>query len=365
MQCRDGSGEPIMPTMQRPRDIATITLSVLAIFLLMAAAVWVLRPFIPATVWAAMIVITTWPTMLAIQRRLWGRRSLAVLAMTIILLLVVLGPLCLAIYTIVDHLDELLQRLKMLANFKPGPIPQWLAALPLVGKHAVEMWNQVASTDAAARQEQLMLYLANFKGWFVTAIGSTGALVVQLLLTTVISAIMYAGGESAAQAVRQFFLRLAGERGEKVVLLAARAIRGVALGVGVTAVVQSVLGGIGLAIAGVPFAGLLTAIMFVLCIAQVGPILVLVPAVIWVYSTGETGWGTFLLVWAIVVGSLDNFLRPILIRRGADLPLLLIFAGVIGGLIGFGLVGIFIGPVALAVAYTLIGDWIAERPSAA
>ncbi len=354
-----------MSTIERPRDIATVTLSVLSIGLLIAAAFWVLQPFIPATVWAAMIVITTWPTMLAIQRHLWGRRSLAVVAMTIILLLVVLGPICLAIYTIITHVDDLVERVKALEGFKLGPIPAWLASLPLVGKRAGEMWQHVATSDAATWQRQLAPYLATFRNWFLAALGSTGALLVQLLLTTVLSAIMYAGGEAAALAVRRFFVRLAGDRGDRVVLLAASSIRAVALGVGVTAIVQSLLGGIGLAIAGVPFTGLLTAIMFVLCIAQVGPILVLVPAVVWVYWTGATGWGTFLLVWSIAVGSLDNILRPILIKRGADLPLLLIFAGVIGGLIAFGLVGIFIGPVALAVAYTLLGEWIAEGEHAA
>jgi len=118
-----------------------------------------------------------------------------------------------------------------------------------------------------------------------------------------------------------------------------------------------VLGGIGLAIAGVPYAGLLTVVMFMFCLAQLGPTLVLVPAVVWLYWSGATGWGTFLLVVTVVVGTLYNFLRPMLIRMGADLPLLLIFAGVIGGLLAFGLVGIFVGPVVLAVAYTLLQAW--------
>ena len=131
-----------------------------------------------------------------------------------------------------------------------------------------------------------------------------------------------------------------------------------ALGVGVTAIVQAVVGGIGLAIAGVPFAALLTAVMFMFCIVQIGPTLVLAPAVIWVFWSGSTGWGIFLLIWTLVVGTMDNFLRPWLIKRGADLPLLLIFAGVIGGLLGFGLVGIFVGPVMLAVSYTLMVAWL-------
>ena len=140
--------------------------------------------------------------------------------------------------------------------------------------------------------------------------------------------------------------------------LAGQAIRGVALGIVVTALVQTVLAGIGMWIAGIPFAGLLTAAVLLLCIAQIGPVIVLLPATIWLFYTDQTGWGTALLVWTVVVGSLDNILRPILIRRGANLPLLLIFAGVIGGLIAFGIVGLFVGPVMLAVAYTLLSEWM-------
>jgi predicted PurR-regulated permease PerM len=124
--------------------------------------------------------------------------------------------------------------------------------------------------------------------------------------------------------------------------------------------VQTVLGGIGLAIAGVPFAALLSAVMLMLCIAQLGPGLILFPAVGWMFWTGDTGWGIFLLVWSLVVVTLDNVLRPVLIKKGADLPLLLIFAGVIGGMLGFGLIGLFIGPVVLAVTYTLLESWIAD-----
>jgi predicted PurR-regulated permease PerM len=158
--------------------------------------------------------------------------------------------------------------------------------------------------------------------------------------------------------VRRFTRRLAGQQGDDVTVLAARAIRGVALGVVGTALIQSLLGGIGLAVSGVPAAAVLTAIMFILCIAQLGPVLVLIPAVIWLYWSGQNLWGTVLLAFTIVAATLDNFLRPLLIKKGADLPLLLIFAGVIGGLIAFGIIGLFIGPVVLAVTYTLLGAWL-------
>jgi predicted PurR-regulated permease PerM len=133
----------------------------------------------------------------------------------------------------------------------------------------------------------------------------------------------------------------------------------------VTALVQTALVGLGLWVCGVPHPGLLTAVTFVLCIAQLGPIFVLLPAVIWMYANASAGWATALLIWSIPVGLLDNFLKPILISRGVDLPILLIFAGVIGGLIAFGVIGLFLGPVILAVTYKSLGTWIAEKPAPA
>ena len=141
--------------------------------------------------------------------------------------------------------------------------------------------------------------------------------------------------------------------------LAGQAIRAVALGIIVTALAQSALAGIGLAVAGVPYAAVLTALAFLLCIAQIGPGLVLIPAIAWLYWKDATVAATLLLIWSVGVILLDNFLRPILIRRGADLPLLLIMAGVIGGLFAFGVLGLFVGPVVLAVTYTLLNAWIA------
>ena len=141
-------------------------------------------------------------------------------------------------------------------------------------------------------------------------------------------------------------------------MLSAAAIRSVALGIVGTAIIQSVLGGLGLIVAGVPAVTLLIAVMMMLCIAQVGPGLVLFPSVIWLYWSGESTWATILLVWSILVAISDNFLRPLLIKRGANLPIILIITGVIGGLVTFGIIGLFIGPVVLAVTYTLLLAWI-------
>jgi predicted PurR-regulated permease PerM len=174
---------------------------------------------------------------------------------------------------------------------------------------------------------------------------------------------MYARGEAASEALLKFGRRLAGEHGDHVIRLAGQAIRGVALGVVVTACAQAALAGLGLVLAGVPFAPVLTAVALVLCIAQVGPFLVLGPSVGWLFWSGATGPGTLLLIWTVVVVAMDNVLRPILMTKGGDLPMLLMFSGVIGGLLAFGLIGIFVGPVVLAISYTLLRAWIAAVPT--
>lgn len=341
-------------------DLVRTTLGVLFLGGLILSSFWILRPFIGAAIWATMLVVSTWPVMKWFEARLWHRRSLAVLVMSALLLLLFFVPLTLAIGTIVSHSDEIAVRAKALVAAPPPHLPEWVQRLPFVGERAVNAWEDAIAAGATGLVAKLMPYADNIAKWLVSQAGSIGFLLFQFLLTVIISALMYAGGESAALAVHRFGRRLAGHNGENAVTLAGQAIRGVALGVGVTAVVQAGLGGIGLAIAGIPFAGLLTAVVLMFCIAQVGPALIMFPAVAWLYWTGENGWGTFLLIWSTVVSTMDNFLRPALIKRGADLPLLLIFSGVIGGLIGFGLVGIFVGPVLLAVAYTLLDSWVGD-----
>jgi predicted PurR-regulated permease PerM len=341
-------------------EVARTTLAVIFIGLLILGSLWVLRPFLGAVIWATMVVVATWPALRWLEQRLWGWRWLAAALMTTSLLLIFVVPLTLAIVTIVMESDRLVGWVRGLSGWQLPPPPDFVAGLPFAGEHLAAAWAQVAALGSQGILARLAPYASDIVRWFVAEVGGVGFLVLQFLVTVVLAALMYVGGEQAAATVRRFGRRLAGDRGDNTIVLAGQAIRAVALGVGVTAIVQSVLGGIGLAIAGVPFASLLTAVMFMLCIAQLGPTLVLVPAVIWVFWSGDTGWGIFLLLWTAVVGTMDNFLRPILIRRGADLPLLLILAGVIGGLLSFGLVGIFVGPVLLAVAYKLLGEWIAE-----
>jgi len=340
------------------RDIARGVLGVLFIVALIGSSIWILRPFLGAVVWATTIVVATWPLMISAQAWLLNKRALAVALMTILLLCILVVPLTFAIGTIVANVDEIVEWTKSLSDFKSPSQPEWVANIPLVGAKAVELWERVAAAGVQDLAVRTAPYAGSFIKWFATQLGSVGVLLVEFLLTVILAAAMYANGEIATQRLVRFGRRLAGQGGENAVHLAGQTIRGVALGVVVTALAQTVFAGLGLMIAGVPFAGVLTGAMLLLSIAQIGVVPVLGIAVGWLYWSGASGWGTFLLVWTIFAGAMDNFLRPILIRKGADLPLLLVFAGVVGGLLAFGLIGIFVGPVVLAVADALLTAWI-------
>lgn len=346
-------------------DIPRTVLTVLFIGGLIGTAVWILKPFLGAGIWAVTIVTATWPVMVSVQRRLWGRRSLAVAVMALILLCLLVVPLWLAIGTIVANTDQISSWVKAASTFEMPPPPAWLERVPLVGADLARAWNRVLLAEVQDFLKKLAPYGGAAIRWFAAEVGGFGALVLQFLLTVVFASLLYARGEAAASWMKRFGRRLGGVRGEHSVLLAGQAVRGVAIGVVVTALIQSILGGLGLVVAGVPFAALLTALMFILAIAQLGPMLVLGPSVAWLYWTSGAGWGTLLLLYSLVVGVMDNFLRPFLIKRGADLPFLLIFVGVVGGLIAFGLIGIFVGPVVLAVAHTLLTAWVDEEIIAA
>jgi predicted PurR-regulated permease PerM len=311
-------------------DLTRTVLAVACIAGLFAASFWVLRPFLGALIWAAMLVVATWPLLRRLEVLFGGRRSLAVATMTIALLLLLLLPLWAALDTIADNSGRVTSWVKVLAESGLPPLPAFVASVPLIGGKIAGYWTDLSAGGAEGLVARLSPYSTAIGKWMVAEAGSVGFVFVQFLLVVILAAVMYASGEAAASKLRRFGRRLAGERGESSVILAGQAIRGVALGVGVTAIVQSTLGGI------------------------------LFPAVGWMYWSGDSTWATALLVWSVFVTTLDNFLRPFLIKQGADLPLLLIFAGVIGGMLSFGLIGIFIGPVVLAVTYTLLEAWISD-----
>ncbi len=345
---------------QVQNDLTRTTLIVLFIGLLIVGSLWTMLPFLGALIWATTIVVATWPLMLRVQRLVGGNRTLATVVMTSVALAIFIVPFSLAIGALIEGAAQGADLVRSYLTNGLGPPPDWVSKLPWVGTRIADEWRELAAGGPDMLLETVRPYVRTVAASVLSITGGIGATFLHFILTVIIAAILYSNGEVAAQGVLNFFRRFGDRRGEEIVHLAGQSIRGVALGVVVTAIVQSLIAGLGLWVAGVPRPGLLTAVIFVLGIAQLGPLPVLLPAGIWLYWSGNVGWAAALFVWMILVGALDNILRPVLIRRGVDLPLILIITGVIGGLVAFGVVGLFIGPVILAVTYTLLKSWIAE-----
>lgn len=343
-------------------DLPRILFGCLFILLMLMTCLWVARPFILSLIWAGLVVIATWPLLILFQRWLRGSRRLAVLVLTLLLVILFFLPLVLMGTAVLDSSAMVMDKI---ASLKGHGFPDlaWLKSIPFIGAKLYAQWQAIIVDHGQTLVTKLEPHLRQWAATVLTQLSHLGQLFVHGILMLVISAVLYAKGESISLGIRHFATRLASDRGDAAVILAAQSIRAVAMGVVVTAVVQSVLGGIGLAICGVSGAMLLTVLMFVLCLAQLGPVLVMLPATAWLFWHGDTSWGSLLLVWSIVVGGLDNFLRPMLIRMGADLPMLLILTGVIGGLLAFGMIGLFIGPAVLAVSYRLMSAWVSEVPA--
>jgi predicted PurR-regulated permease PerM len=331
-------------------DITRIVLFVLVLVILLAATAWTLLPFLSGGVWATTIAVATWPALLRVQALAGGRRWAAVTIMIALVLLALIVPFALAVSALVDAAHRSPAVLRDFLTHGLGDPPEWIAKVPFTGPDALTATLQPYARSAAT--------------WAIAATGGLGSTAVLVLLTIGLLAILYARGETAARGVLAFFHRLGGDTAERTVVLAAQAVRSVALGVIVTALIQALLAGLGLWFSGVPHPGLLLAMAFMLGLAQLGPLPILLPAIGWLYWSGNVGWAVALLIYSLPVAALDNFVRPMLIRRGVQLPLLLIIGGVIGGLIGFGVIGLFVGPVVLAATYTLARDWVARGQAA-
>ena len=284
--------------------------------------------------------------------------------MTVTILLVVFVPVTLALATIARNAQSLTAEIRSLESMRcPRHRPSW-RTVPFGGPRLAQEWRRLAALSPEERSAVLTPYLQTALQWFAAKAGSVGTMLLQFLLTTIIAAIMLARGEPSGTA--SCGLRGGSPASRDTTSRSGRVRRS---GAWCSAwwsprSCSPRSAAVGLALSGIPAAPLLAAVMLFLCLAQLGPVPVLAPAVIWLYWSGQSGRGTLLLVIAVIAVAIDNVVRPLLIRRGASLPLLLIFSGVIGGLIAFGVVGLFIGPAVLTVSYTLLTKWVADDQGA-
>lgn len=327
------------------------------LLLLLIGCLAVLRPFLSAILWALILSFATWPVYAWLERMLKGRRGLAALLTTLLLALIVLMPLVIAGSSLTDEFGQTVAWVRTAMNEGPPDPPDWIASIPVIGEYLYRYWAGLAHNNSQLLSE-FGKYLLPASEWLLSGLKSLGQGTLQLALSLFIAYFFYRDGSDGAKRLSAMAVRLWGDRALRLIDVAAATMQGVVYGIIGTGIVQALLTGFGLWIAGVPGAFLLGFATFFLSLVPIGPPLVWVPAALWLFYNGATGWGVFLLLWgALAVGSADNIIKPYFISRGSDLPFILTFLGALGGVISFGFLGLFLGPTLLAVGYNIIRDW--------
>ena len=338
----------------------------IAIVLLAIACYLLLRPFLIAFLWGAIISVSTRGLYHRVAKLLRGHSTLAATLTSLLLVAVLLVPIAALAVNVAAQMPALAGRFNQMLDGGLREPPAWLAGVPLVGKSAAAQWREFAAHPELLR-EKLRPYLRPLKDFLVTAVSGVAVGVLQFALALFISGLLYVQGDRFAATVDRIAFRLGGETGRRQVKVVRSTVKGVFKGVLGTCAAQAVLALIGFLVAGVPQAFLLGMGTFFLSIVPGGPTILWLPAALWLNSNGETGWAIFMFFWGlIVVGGSDNFIRPLLIGKGVEAPMSIVFIGVIGGLLAFGFLGLFIGPTVLSVAYNLFQDWMEnEAPTPA
>ncbi|MEN9905320.1 MAG: hypothetical protein RLZZ555_1885 [Pseudomonadota bacterium] len=335
-------------------------LGVLSLTLLGLGCLLVLWPFLTSLAWAAILASSSWGAFAWLDRLLGGRRALSASLMTLLVTVVVLLPMVVLAMALSGNISELGHSINSLVSEGLPDPPAWLASLPLVGHALLRYWEQFAHNGQRLMQE--LAKLAEPAQDFALDAGSlVGRGVIDIALSVFLAFFLYLHGEALARRVSYALERLSGERAAYLLSLTRGTINGVIYGVLGTALAQAVLAAIGLAIAGVPGAVLLGAATFLLSVVPVGPPLVWGGAAFWLFQQGEPMWALFMAGWGFfVVSTVDNFIKPFIISRGAKLPFAVVFMGVLGGVLAFGVIGAFLGPALLAVGFRLISEWSAR-----
>ncbi len=335
-------------------------LGLLALLLLGYGAFLVLRPFISALLWAVILVFTTWPLFRMLRERTGLGPGAAALVMVTAEFLLIGLPMVFAAPTSREDVEGLRESVeRLLISGLPGLISS-LASLPFIGTYIGEF---LAGWDAtlSGLLEPIRPYAGTIAQNLLAALLAVLSGLAELLLAIFLAFFFYRDGPAMAALAEAGMERLAGPRTRRLIQLTGDVTRGVVYGLLGTAIVQGAMTAFGLWVAGVPQPVLLGVVAGIISILPVGAPLVWIPATIWLFSQGQTGWAIFMgLYGGLGISSVDNFIRPWMISRGADLPLLLTLLGAIGGVVAFGFLGLCLGPVLLAVVFTLLRDWAAD-----
>jgi predicted PurR-regulated permease PerM len=334
-----------------------------ALLLLLLGCYLVVRPFLTAFLWGGILALSTRGLYEHLLRLVRGRRRLAATLTSLSLAAVLLVPIATLAFRLAAGMPDLAARVNEMLSGGLSQPPGWLSALPLIGKPASAWWREVAADPERLRRD-LRPLVKPAKDFLVSAAGGIGIGIVEFTLALLLAGVLYLRGAAFGAAMDRIALRLGGEAGRRQVAVVRSTVRGVFRGLLGTCAVQAILAVLGFWIAGIPGALLLGMGTFFLSVVPGGPALLWLPAALWLNANGSTGRAIFLGIWGLViVGGSDNVVRPILIGKGIEAPLALVFLGVVGGILAFGFLGLFIGPTLLTVAYNLFRDWMeSEEP---
>jgi predicted PurR-regulated permease PerM len=320
------------------------------------------RPFLVPIVWGAIVAIAVFHSYESLQTGLGGRRIVAAILVTVLMLVLLLVPSVLLGESLVSGARAVVDAFQS-GELKIPPPPEGVAGWPLIGERIARAWT-LLSQDLQEGLRQASPFFKSLGPWLLSVAAGTGLGLLQFVLAILISGVFLANSAAVGRVTRAVAERLAGARGLDLAAGAERTVRSVASGILGVALIQALLAGVGLLAAGVPGAGLLTVICLVLSVIQIGVGLVMIPVVIYLFSTADTFTAVGFLIWAILVSPVDNILKPILLGRGSDVPMLVIFVGAMGGFLNAGIIGLFTGAVVLALGYKLFLAWLAQDPPA-
>jgi predicted PurR-regulated permease PerM len=318
-------------------------------------------PFVGFAIWSVILAVALYPVFSRLARLLGGRRRLAAAVLTAVVLCLVAGPVALLATNLVETVTSVMDGLKDGSLMVPPP-PPGVADWPLVGEQLARIWA-LASTNFAAALASVFPEPRVTAAMILGRLSAIGGDMLLFFVAVLVSGFLYNPGPRIAAAGRLFAGRLVAPRGAAFVDMAGATIRSVSQGVIGLAFLEALAGGIVLMSLGVPGAGLIAFAILILSLVQVGPMLVLLPLVIWAWMTHSAGFATLVTLAAVIIFLMDNLLKPILMRRGLKTPMLVILAGVIGGTISHGMIGLFLGPVVLAVFYELVVAWVRVQPA--
>ncbi len=348
-----------------PRDLRTERLLATILFgLLILGCIWILLPFATALLWAVILCFATWTIYTQLREALGGRRNLAALLLTLLQLVVIVIPMAAVVIGLREYAATIEDLLRQLAARELPAVPPWVAGLPFVGGEIARQWDYLRG-DSAQLFELMRLQVAPLTRGLIDAGMAFGGGLLQLLLSVITSFFLYRDGEYVAQEMRTALTRIGGQRAERMLIIAGNTVRGVIYGVIGTSLAQAMLSALGFWVAGVPAPLLLGLLTFLLAPLPMGTPLVWGGAAIWLFNEGQVMAAVGMVIWGgVFVSTIDNILRPIIIGAGARLPFMLVLLGVVGGLLAFGLIGLFFGPTLLALGYNLLREWTQSAPEA-